>query len=310
METNDLIIKWLSDGLSDNEAKAFEALEDADFNKRIVEDAALFKASEFSKMPDFETFRNGRLSPKDEYLSPEETPVRRLQWMRPMLKIASVLFIGLGIYYFMVSDPTTDVRTMAAEKTTIELPDASKVTLNASSEVRYNAGAWDSKREIELDGEAFFDVAKGAKFDVVTDAGTVSVLGTEFNVKNRGTFFEVACYEGTVRVVTADHTEILKVGDNFRLYDGEAITGRHIQAVPQWTDNMSDFQRIPLSQVLAELERQYGVGVTAENIDTDQLFTGAFVHDNLENALSSISEPLNLDYRIINTDEVRLSIRE
>ncbi|MGB7393244.1 MAG: FecR domain-containing protein, partial [Pricia sp.] len=246
----------------------------------------------------------------NEPTSPTETPVRRLQWLQPMLKIASVFFIGLGIYYFMMFDQMTEVQTLVAEKTTIELPDASKVTLNALSEVRYNKGAWSEKREIELDGEAFFDVAKGATFDVVTDAGTISVLGTEFNVKNRGAFFEVACYEGPVRVVTADHTEILKVGDNFKLYKGDAVKGRHSQDTPLWTDNMSDFQRIPLSQVLAELERQYGVDTLIENIDTDQLFTGAFVHNNLENALKSISEPLNLDYEIINPDQVRLSKRE
>ena len=303
METNDLIKKWLLNGLSETESKAFEALPDADLNKRIIEDAVLFKASNFYDMPNFETFKNERLTYK-------ETPIRKLEWMRPLLKIASVLFIGLGIYYFVLLKPMTAVRTLVAEKATIELPDASKVTLNASSEVRFNEGSWDSKREIELDGEAFFDVAKGAKFDVITDSGTISVLGTEFNVKNRGNFFEVACYEGTVRVVSANHTKILKVGDNFKLYNGEAITGRHVDLAPLWTDNMSDFQRIPLSQVLGELERQYGVGVISENIDTDQLFTGAFVHDDLENALSSITEPLNLDYLIINPDEVRLIIRE
>ena len=323
METNELIHKWLSDELSESEAQAFEAMQDADFNKRIIADARLFKASEFSTMPDFNSFKSARLSEKQDKRSQkdelritnendvqEETPVRKLQWMRPMLKVASVLFVGLGIYYFMTFNSITDVQTMVAEKTIIELPDASKVTLNASSEVHYNEDTWNEKREIELDGEAFFDVAKGATFDVVTDAGTISVLGTEFNVKNRGAFFEVACYEGTVRVVTPDHTKILKVGDNFRLYKGEGKTGRHTQSTPLWTDNMSDFQRIPLSQVLAELERQYGVGVLTDNIDTEQLFTGGFIHNDLENALSSISEPLNLDYQIINPDQVRLTIRE
>lgn len=303
MNTNDLIKKWLSDELSEQETKAFDALEDAPFNKSIVEDAARFKAEQFSKMPDFETF-------KRQHLAPKETPVRKLDWMRPMLRIASVLMIGLGVYYFFFLNRMTDVQTLMAQKTTIELPDTSKVVLNALSEVHYNAENWDEKREIELKGEAFFDVAKGAKFDVVTEKGTISVLGTEFNIKQRGSFFEVTCYEGTVRVVTPDHTEILKVGDNFQQYNGQVTTGRHTQEMPQWTNNMSDFQRIPVSEVFAELERQYGVALTFENIDTDQLFTGGFVHNDLENALTAITEPLGLDYQIINSDEVRLSIRE
>jgi len=303
MDTNDLIKKWLSDELSEEEAKAFDALDDATFNKNIVKDAARFKAAHFSKMPDFETFKQERLAPK-------ETPVRSMQWIRPMLRIASVLIIGLGVYSIFFLTGMTDVRTMMAEKIAIELPDGSKVELNALSEVHYNAKNWDSKREIELKGEAFFDVAKGAKFDVVTEQGTISVLGTEFNVKQRGSFFEVTCYEGTVRVVTSDHSEILKVGDNFRQFAGQAINGTHTQKRPQWTNNMSDFQRIPVSEVFAELERQYGIALTFENIDTDQLFTGGFVHNDLENALIAITEPLGLDYQIINPDEVRLSIRE
>lgn len=303
MDTKDLIKKWLSDELTDQEAKEFDALDDALFNKRIVKDAARFKAEHFSKMPDFETFKQQRLITK-------AIPVKKLQWIRPVLRIASVLIVGIGVYYFFFLNTMTSEQTLMAEKTTIELPDASIVVLNALSEVRYNAKNWDKKREIELKGEAFFDVAKGAKFDVVTEQGTISVLGTEFNVKQRGSFFEVTCYEGTVRVVTPDYTQILKVGDNFKQYDNEVEIGKHTQTIPQWTKNTSDFQRIPVSEVFSELERQYGVALIFENIDTDQLFTGGFVHNDLENALMAITEPLDLEYSILNSDEVRLNIRE
>ena len=44
---------------------------------------------------------------------------------------------------------------------------------------------WKNERSVNLDGEGFFKVAKGSKFDVETSAGTVSVVGTQFNVKNR-----------------------------------------------------------------------------------------------------------------------------
>ena len=304
MDTNDLLKKWLSNDLSHEEAQVFDALDDTPFYKRIVEDANSFKAEQFSKMPDFETFKKQRLVVEDT------TKVRSLNWFKPMLKIASVLVIGFGIYYYFLFNQMTDVQTQVAEKTTIELPDGSSVALNALTEVHYNADTWNSKREIELEGEAFFDVAKGAKFDVVTQGGTISVLGTEFNVKQRESYFEVFCYEGTVRVVTPEHTKILKVGDHFKMYKDKAVTGKHTQKLPLWTDNMSDFQRIPVSEVFAELERQYGVALTFTNIDTDQLFTGGFVHDNLENALIAVTQPLDLDFLIINSDEVRLSIRE
>lgn len=302
MDQEKLIQKWLLEELSEKEGAAFDALEDASFYRGIIKDAERFKASNFSKVDDFETFK------KQVILT--DPKVKKLEWFRPMLRIASVAVLLFGIYYvFMLNQPTT-VETLVAQKKTIELPDASKVVLNALSEVNYDEEQWNTKREITLEGEAFFDVAKGAKFDVITPKGTVSVLGTEFNVKQRGTFFEVACFEGTVRVVTNGHTEILEVGDNLTVFNGEVIAGKNSFNEPQWTKNSSYFQRTPLLEVFAELERQYGLTLTFDHVNTDQLFTGGFVHGNLEAALMAISAPLDLDYEILKANEVRFSKRE
>tara|TARA_R110000868_G_scaffold68720_5_gene203264 strand:- start:3268 stop:4176 length:909 start_codon:yes stop_codon:yes gene_type:complete len=302
MDKNHLLQKWLSDELNEEEKKAFHTLDDAPFYTSILEDASQFKAAHFSKMPDFDAFK--------ARIEKDETPVITLQWMKPMLRIASVLIVGMGLYFMFFFNQLTKVDTLVAQKTTIELPDASQVVLNSLSEVRYNEKKWSTNREIELKGEAFFDVAKGAKFDVVTTTGTVSVLGTEFNVKQRGTIFEVSCFEGTVRVVSGKNIQILRAGDNFKSTNGEIISGKHTHEIPKWINNMSEFQRIPVSEVFAELERQYGITILAENINSDQLFTGAFVHDDLENALNAIAEPLGLNYEIIKPNKVRLSISE
>ena len=302
MDQNQLIEKWLSDTLTEEEKKAFDALDEAPFYESIIEDASQFKASNFSKMPDFEDFKN-RIPSK-------ETPVKKLQWYKPMLRIASVLVLLFGVYYMFFFNAMTEVQTMVAQKTTIELPDASRVVLNAGSEVRYNKGNWDKNRAIELEGEAFFDVAKGAKFDVITPAGTVTVVGTEFNVKQRGTIFEVTCYEGLVRVTTITGTEILRVGDNFLAIDGEIKTAKHTAPSPEWISNKSQFKRMPVSEVFSELERQYGITIISEKIPTEVLFTGSFEHNNLENALKAVCEPLGLNFEILKQNKVRLSIRD
>ncbi|MCB0476331.1 MAG: FecR family protein, partial [Flavobacteriaceae bacterium] len=52
----------------------------------------------------------------------------------------------------------------------------------------------------------------------------------------------------------------------------------------------------PLRLVIDELERQYGVEIMTKNIDTNRLFTGGFVNDDLEEALIAISVPFNLNY--------------
>lgn len=290
MDQENLIKKWLNNDLTEAERKTFDALEDASFYKDIIANASHFKASKFSSIDDFETFKKRSLE--------KETKVRKLDWFKPAMRIASVAVVALGLFYIFNLNSLTEVETQIAEKNVITLPDASQVTLNAQSEIAYNDKKWKNHREIQLKGEAFFDVAKGEKFDVVTESGIISVLGTEFNVKQRGSFFEVACFEGTVKVATKEDTVTLNVGDNITVINGKLTKGSNAFPEPQWTKNKSYFQRTPVSEVFAELQRQFGVTVKQENIDTKQLFTGGFDHTNLANAVMAIGQPLGMDHKI------------
>lgn len=302
MDKNDLIRKWLSGELSPQESEAFEALEEASFYREIISDAAAFKAPGLS---------GGADSPALEKRLPQDhEPQLKRNWVRPLMRIASVLVLGLAMYYLLFQENLVRVETGVGEKTTITLPDASSVALNALTEISFNESKWEDKREVQLEGEAFFDVAKGAKFVVATSAGSVSVLGTEFNVRHRGRIFEVRCFEGQVKVVSGKHTTVLREGDNFRISNGVVTSGKNTDSFPRWTRNTSDFQRVPISEVFAELQRQYDVEILLEAVDPKQLFTGGFIHGNLELALKSITEPMGLSYSINKNNEVRVKPRE
>lgn len=298
MNKEELIKKWLSDGLSAEENAAFETLEEAAFLKEIVADASAFKASNFSTPEDYRALKNR--------IEERETSKGKVLWIRPLLRIASVLLIGFVLSYFLWPGGMTKMDTQFGQQATLTLPDESKVLINAVSEIAFNEKKWEKDRKVRLIGEAFFDVVKGSRFQVITPEGEVTVLGTEFNVKQRGNFFEVACYEGRVQVISGQNEVILEVGDNFRSHAGTITTGKNSFSAPQWTQNVSAFDRVSISEVFAELERQYGVTVTFENVNTNQLFTGGFTHENLDNALKSITEPLNLDYIISETNNVRV----
>ena len=105
-------------------------------------------------------------------------------------------------------------------KTEFHLPDSSFVALNMGSELYYTKKGWQTERRVELKGEAFFKVKKGSIFEVETDQGIISVLGTEFNVKSWNNYFEVTCYSGLVRVKTPKKTVQLSCHSVFRLIDG------------------------------------------------------------------------------------------
>jgi len=297
MDKEYLIKKWLNSDLNDAERMAFEALDDYRLHSDIIENAHYFKASHFSKALTFDAIED-RLT--------RATPIKKVNWIKPLLRIASVLVIGLGTYFFFFSNSLTHLETLASQKTTTELPDGSSITLNALTTISYNKSKWNANREVQLNGEAYFKVAKGKVFDVVTDDGVVSVLGTQFNVKQRANYFEVMCYEGIVRVVTNDTIKKLLAGDTFRINNDILSFSNIAHNHPQWTQNISSFKSVPFEQVIDELERQYGIQIIDESKKSNRLFTGGFVQDDLENALNSISEPLKLTYKIESSNQVRI----
>jgi len=290
MEQDNLIQKWLSGALNDSEKQAFNQLDDARFNEFIIENAKLFKASNTSQIDDFNLFKNRYNSQK--------IVVKKLNWFNPLLKIASVVVVALGLYFAFLYHPETLVETLASEKTQVELPDQSMVELNAKSSIAYQSKSWHKNRALKLSGEAYFKVAKGKTFDVTTSQGVVTVVGTQFNVKQRDNYFEVVCFEGIVKVTSNAITRQLLAGDTFKILNGTFSEGKTKAEVPKWTHNMSDFDAFPFGEVLAELERQYNKQITFENIDTNRLFTGSFPHNNLENALIAITQPMQLTYEI------------
>ena len=303
MDKEELIKKWLSDELTEAESNAFKKLDDYDLNTEIIESAQYFKASHFSTVKGFDTLKS-KLSNK------EEAPVIALNKYKVLYRVAALFIIGMTTYFMLFYNNLTTVKTLASQKTTFELPDASSVILNANSVAEYNKKKWADKREVTLDGEAFFKVAKGAKFDVVTTSGVVSVLGTQFSVKNRTNYFEVKCFEGIVSVKSNGKTQKLTQGKTYRIYNGIATLDVTKNSHPKWLDNISNFKSVPLYEVLNELERQYNVTITTQNIDTKRLFTGGFVHTNLEEALVTITTPLDLKYEKINATKIKISNKE
>ncbi|MBV7270010.1 FecR family protein [Winogradskyella luteola] len=284
MKREELIKKWLDNNLNAKELKAFEQLQD--YNELIQMNSALksFKAPEFSVENSYEN-----LKPKLKHINSNN-------WLKPILRIAAMLAICFSVYYYSTGSDT-EINTQIAQSTKVNLPDTSIVHLNANSTLSFNERSWDNNREVQLNGEAFFKVAKGQVFDVLTTSGTVSVLGTQFNVKQRNDYFEVTCYEGLVAVTHNGESVKLHPGDTFRKIDGKLITTeKEIVTRPTWLRGESSFKTVPLILVIAELENQYGIKILAPKIDTQRLFTGSFTHKNLDLALQSVTIPLNLSY--------------
>lgn len=293
MDKEQLVIKWLNNELSDAELREFSSLEDADLYQEIVDEVQRFDGTIHAKVPSFDTM-NTQLETKTNTSS---------KWVRLVSGIAAILVVGFAMFTFLTRAQMSTFETEIAKTQIITLPDNSVVTLNELSALKYSDSDWDTNRSLDLEGEAFFDVEKGNRFDVNTSFGQVSVLGTEFNVLSRDSLFKVSCYEGLVRVTYNNNSVELPAGSEFVLRSNKGATSNIVIAEPYWLKNMSVFENASFEAVIKEFETQYAVTVQYPT-DLSFKFTGAFEHNDLENALKSITLPFNLTYDILNTNTV------
>lgn len=247
-----------------------------------------------------------------EAISKKIKPVRQLQ--KPKVfsivwKVAALFALLLTGYYY-ISARDTAIKTEIAQTETFLLPDNSEVVLNAGSKITYNKRNWANSRELALEGEAYFKVEKGSKFSVETPEGTVTVLGTRFNVMARDGLFAVACFEGLVSVAFNDTILKLPAGKRIQVEQGQLVHSEAtVNTAPVWLLKESSFENVLLHVVVKELERQYPVHVSLMNVDSNKRYTGAFTHKNLELALKSICEPLQLNYKINSNGAVTIDAK-
>lgn len=179
---------------------------------------------------------------------------------------------------------------------TINLPDGSLVFLNAGSEISFRQ-SWSDERNVELKGEAFFEVEKGSKFTVSTPSGSVEVVGTSFNVFDRDGKFEVSCYTGKVRVSHGESENLIQPGEMTMVRENRLSVTAFDPGEGSWREGTFFYTNEPLINVLNELERQFNVTITLEG-KNDRGYTGNFTNSNLEEALALVCGPMNLKWEM------------
>lgn len=192
---------------------------------------------------------------------------------------------GAGL---IASEFTTD----SAEMATARLGDGSVVRLAPQSRLHVSPGA--GRREVWLDGEAFFAVARDTArpFAVRTRAGTVEVLGTRFNLKVEGSELQLVVTEGSVALVSGSHRRVVEAGEVALVNDGgepQVDRPSSVDSLLTWKRGFLSFQRTPLHQVAQELEQQYGVRVLLPDSSLgSRTVTAWFANQSFEHVLSAI----------------------
>jgi len=287
MEEQHDLAKWLSGEMTKSELEAFENSPEFEIYNKIKQLSGELKVSDL----DTEAMYQNIIDRK------KEKTIIKLQntWYT---KIAAILVLAIGITFLIRPYIPTTEYTSAGKKTTFSLPDNSQIVLNSDSEIQYKKWNWSNQRSLDLKGEAFFKVAKGKKFDVITSLGKVTVVGTQFNIKSRNKNFEVECYEGKVKVYFNNRTIFLIKGQNVVVQNGKKIEGiLGVDEKPSWMLNEIKFNNNSLKEITEELERQYNITIDTEVIQSDEYYTGALPLNDLDAALQLVCKTHHLKYR-------------
>ena len=191
-------------------------------------------------------------------------------------RIAAMLIVGLGIGYYFLNQPAmVTYQTALGERLEITLPDQSTVFLDAESILTYDERSWSDKRSLQLTGKAYFEVEEGEDFSVISDSGTVTVLGTTFTVIDRSANYSVECYTGKVAVTAEKDEVILEPGNRVELINQElSETSFEIDANRNWISGILHFSQEELSLIFKELERQYNIQVDYTS-SAEMLYSGS-----------------------------------
>ena len=258
----------------------------------------------------------------------EQSPTLVKRLYLGFAKISAVVMIPLlmGIIYYYHHKPAhytmstpVEIKTPTGATARFTLPDGSQVRLNADSKITYNTGFKNQAlREVSVTGEAYFDVTKDEEHPFIVktqDNFAVKVLGTSFNVQayDDNPEISVALIEGKVKLfkyVEGKTIELAKLEPNqmgvynkqtqqICLHDFDnierALAGKRGELF---------FDNEPLSTVINQLSRKYGIDIDVQNKALlKRRITATFTNQNLDEALRILSYASPLSYRIIKQND-------
>ncbi|MEK6481008.1 FecR domain-containing protein [Catalinimonas sp. 4WD22] len=248
----------------------------------------------------------------------EEHNARKYQISKKysLLRAAAIIFIffgiGIGGYYAYDNMPEPQMAwvekiTKKGQKATLTLTDGTKVYLNVDSKLTFPERFDTDKREVVLEGEAFFDVTKNPEKPFIIRSGnlTTTVLGTSFNIKA----FDhedpqVTVVSGKVKVnalnTDSTHNEVLLTPFQQAFYDGQ-LHKKEVEIRPfiAWRDKVIHFDEVSLEEAVVVLERWFNVSIDIEGEQIRKCkISGKYLNENLINIMKSFEHILDVEYTI------------
>ena len=302
-DINILIIRLLS-GEADVEEKKMIAdwLGHSDDNKELFADLKeIWLSSGIQSNADNYHLEEAILKFREQISKSKHQQKLRINFI-PYLKYAAIaiLILALPFSYYIGTRNTpadnsmTTISCAFGDKSSIVLPDNSRVWLNSGSKLTFSSN-FKNGRKVLLEGEAFFSVSKDKNnsFRVKTTDIEIEVLGTEFNVKAYAeeNLVSTTLVEGSVKI-SGKYQQTLLKPDQKLVFDKESKKMR-IQELSdtapdtEWKDGRFVFRNESLAELVPKLERWFDVDIVfADEQVKDRRFTGILQRESILEAIS------------------------
>ncbi|MDR0714201.1 MAG: FecR domain-containing protein [Bacteroidales bacterium] len=253
-----------------------------------------------------------RLSSKIQATGKSPKPVRRtlFKWVAAAAVLLLAYVAGIQTAGRFKSGRQYTVETSGGGKSMLTLSDGSKVWLNKATTIRYGNDYGQKNREITLDGEAYFEVARDADkpFIVKTCRLDVQALGTQFNVKACAgdRFIDATLIEGKIKVLADEQGTVLQQAGQQLRYDKTnakttllTVSGNHCTA---WKDGVMIFDGEPVKNVFAVMEENFNIPIRLKNKKlAARKITGRFsLNEQPEKILKILQQSLSFKYKVTN----------
>ncbi|MBR4775562.1 MAG: FecR family protein [Bacteroidales bacterium] len=235
-------------------------------------------------------------------------------WFYAAAAAAVLLLVMVGEYHFLNKHTQPVERmsyvTSSASKGEFVLPDGSHVWLNSGSSLSFDKA---NPRDVTLEGEGFFDVAKkdGQPFVVHTGTMAVKVLGTRFNVRSSSHFEqeEVSLVSGRVEILSGDNTVQLSPGEKAGIA-GSVIEKKtaDVSLDASWIGQELVFDNVALQDILTSLEHWYNVNIrVASDVNPDARLSFKLRKETLPEAQRIVSRITGYRFKTLDEHNIILS---
>lgn len=242
-----------------------------------------------------------------------EPEIRKSKYKKLYLRVASVaavVFFAMtcGMAYLYVAAPN-EIYTYSAQLAPVEykLADGTMVTLNKNSSLTHTSKFSDKRRDVKLEGEAFFKVTtdKAKPFSVEALGTKTEVLGTSFNVRANAETNEISTtlIEGSVKFIAENCAMILKPGEEiiYSITNKQyALAKTDVQFNTAWTSGRFRYSKLTFAGLTEKLAKIYDIEIVIDDKNVaNRIVSASFLTDeSVENILDALKSELKYSYKM------------